>query len=295
MALSDVILEVLEYSKEQRAGLLRLFPDWYRGHGNAAWQLEPGVSRLEFLERAKKLVAAEDADSAHNGFAVETRINKLFLREYARFSTDVGDLSRVYLSAQHHGLPTRLLDWTLDPLVALYFAAEDSALSHVDGVVHVLFPADHYYYRRWDPQRGQQVMHVVTPVTDLDESFTGQVPALFELRGQVNVTPEEGPDDRLRELEKQFPQVPLRERLYRGVLPVVPGLHFERLAGQRGAFTFHPFGAGPLAPTKSVLVPAGDKPQILEDLDLLGITRQRVFPGLDGVSKAIVDSIFRGM
>lgn len=47
-------------------------------------------------------------------------------------------LWQVLAAAQHHGLPTRLMDWTFNPLVALYFAVE--LPTDGDAVVYAFEP-----------------------------------------------------------------------------------------------------------------------------------------------------------
>lgn len=45
-----------------------------------------------------------------------------------------------YVKAQHHGLPTRLLDWTMSPQVALWMALDNATQSEEDGVIIAIVP-----------------------------------------------------------------------------------------------------------------------------------------------------------
>lgn len=63
--------------------------------------------------------------------------------------------------AQHHGLPTRFMDWTTNPLVALYFAVRNTAGLSADSAVYVLI----YNPKRYaDLKRGESAQ--VKPVGD---------------------------------------------------------------------------------------------------------------------------------
>jgi hypothetical protein len=107
----------------------------YRGQQNSAWDLVPKLYRL----------AASVSHANVRVLEVMLLIN--FKDESFPFKTwqSPSDWHEDWVElgvAQHHGMATRLLDWTKNPLSALWFAIAPDTLYDVDGAVYVLTTSD---------------------------------------------------------------------------------------------------------------------------------------------------------
>ena len=87
----------------------------YRGHAKKEWELVPSIFR-------------EGAKGIRNSSDLARWKSEAMGKSSPRPGNDVEWL----ILAQHYGIATPLLDWTENPLVALYFACENSS---EDGVI----------------------------------------------------------------------------------------------------------------------------------------------------------------
>ena len=235
----EQIRSVSEFLGALKAARKKGATSWYRGHASKAWPLLPSYQRLKKPPPESVLM---------NRFKQNAN---LLLQSPPKSSFEW------LFIMQHYGVPTRLLDWTESPLVALYFAA--TAQEKKDGAVWVLDPVK---------------LNQVTKAKPEDYKF---VPA-FE-------------DERVASYDTFA--VETRPELGIEPMAVMATRNNARIQAQLGAFTISHHAKTPLesigdgSHLKGYEIPRDNKREIMEELEILAFGKFQVFPELASVGELV--------
>ncbi len=227
----------------------------YRGAGDARWPLFTSLDRLGGV------------CPAHTKRGLEEHILRNFVRYSRPHFTQAHNTWELLVAAQHHGLPTRLLDWSYSPLVAAHFATRDVLPQASAGECdRAIWRLD---WRRMHQRFG--------------------FPELALLADDL---------DRLRGADGDGHFSPFALMRGGGIAPFAcllePPTLDARIAAQAAVFTVcsaadRPFDAflaehGIADALTRVVIPGPHVRRVRDQLDMVSMDERRLFPDLDGVA-----------
>jgi len=215
------------------------------------------------LARAEHELRTSLMGMGESGPHVEAHLLRNF-RKYAHRDAVATDSVWNWLAlAQHHGTPTRLLDWSFSPNVALHFATAYPKDYDEDGVV-------------WCVRYGA-----------VKESLPKKLREALEAEGSDVFT--------VDLLTQSAPTLTSLEEFSRKPFPLFlePPSIDDRIVNQSALFSLM---SSPTATLDSwlvdhpdayyrIIIPAEMKWEVRDKLDQAGVTERVLFPGLDGLSR----------
>lgn len=184
-------------------------------------------------------------------------------RKYARAEGAESDSIWNWLAlGQHRGLPTRLLDWTYSPLVALHFATDDPATYDEDGVVWCV---NFVEANKLLPSRLKRLLR-----DEASDTFTVEMLAGFETLRQFDALAR---DPFVVFLEPPAVDRRILNQFALFALMSDPAARFDDWLGEHQHLC------------RRVIVPAKLKWEIRDQLDQANVNERVLFPGLDGLSR----------
>ncbi len=218
-------------------------PIWYRGQDRADWGLVPTIAR------------------ASGSITAESPLITRFKQNALGLLTERPNSEWEWLFVmRHHGVPTRLMDWSESPLVALFFAANLEPKKA--GAVWCLLPIELNKFANIRPQHpaeipgfgDAEVLNTYLPSSLAKEQTSSLLPA-------AAIAPRN-----TRRIQAQHGVFTITHRVQTGVETINDQSHVWKL-----------------------VIPAKAKPRILAELRSLNVSRLTLFPELDHVASHAKD------
>lgn len=193
---------------------------------------------------------------------------------------------------QHYSLPTRLLDITSNPLVALFFACKDEKQMTEDGELY-RFEITEDDLKYYDSDTVSVVSNIARRPHDFSiKSIKGLAKSTFNKEGEIQYLLHE-----IRSEKPHFSAV-IDSKHIEKVFCVKPKLDNPRIIRQEGAFFIFGISDDKTQCAKfdfiyeSYIISKSEKQKILNQLEALGINESTLFPEIDHVARHLKEKYF---
>jgi len=239
---------------------------FYRGHSNKnRFKLKPRLFRYPFYRRNEDRLFRE-----------------LLVLNPREFAEDVSTLDKL-VRMQHHSLPTRLLDITSNPLMALYFACK----GHYDKPAEVIvLKIRRKFIKFYDSDTASCISNLAKLSTAYKNKIDTSLPEdAFNSSHTIQMLLH------FIKEEKPYFQPIIDPKDMNNVICVRTKFNNSRIASQVGASLLFgldatlPEGGNSQIAIERIPIVAAKKGQILQELDALNINESTVFPYIENSAK----------